>query len=1170
MLRLKSLELNGFKSFADKTKLTFPGGISCVVGPNGCGKSNIADAISWVLGEQSAKSLRGDKMEDVIFAGSKNRKPANFADVTMTWIRLEALSESDEDQLVISRRLYRHGASEYLMNGKNSRLRDIQTALMDFGMGSRAYSIIEQGRIGQILNSKPTERRGIIEEAAGILKYKIRRRESELKLRSAEDNLSRVNDIVNEVQKQRSHLNRQVGKARRYRDLKDALRETEYRILVYDLLRYHQELARLSSAYKDADKREAADNAALAKCDAAITELRQRLIGDEGELRRLEAAHNKFISDITLSEEHIKFNQSVAEERQNQLTGYATERASFDAELEQIKHKKRQQAGELENHQVRLQQRQAELAELRAHEASAHEKLEWVLRDQSQADAAHRALATQVAELRAERQQIEPRSQHLQQQQADLARQLEDLNRDLADLKNSQGQQQHLADQLRSHHEQRLQAAQQAAEQLEELIKLRDHARDQAFLQQRKSQSLKDRIEHLEGILASRRDVPDDIQRILKRCRKPLRLVRDEIDSTHSHDAALERALEGLLDVFLVHSDEDLDALRDAVGKGSVRWLDFRHHRSQSEPSPLNGALAIADLLRGPDPLLAQLRPLLAGVFIATDSALLESQTTAANAERIISADGSREQRHAMTVIHGSTKTLGFLSLKGELKSAGEELLACESIRETVLERMRASEQQLKDAQQTQTDAQAAIHQLDKERLVAREKLDHLQSLQTRIETRVQSDHQQLAQLGQQRDQLKLRTQELDGQIELLQSDWAQSEADQAARTTAVTAARDAHRKLHGDVVRSEEQYQAIQAVIDRITRENAHFKQSESQLMERLKRGEAMREKWQQDRQHALQKVDQLKVTVKNLIAGQAQAEKSLRQQESKLNQLRDESNQLEKNRHVLMLRRDDVRAEQGRYELESARLSSKVAHLEERFLSNRGHAFKPKAVPDEDVLDEATYAQAALQVEELQRKLQALGAVNLLAIEEFEEVEQRYSFLQEQQKDLIDSIAEIRATIHKLNRVSTEKFREAFAAINRDFGSIFTDLFGGGEARLELLDESDLLESGIDMLVQPPGKKLQNAMLMSGGEKALTAIALLLAVFQYRPSPFCLLDEVDAPLDEANVNRFIHKIEELKGQSQFIIITHQKATMTSASSLFGVTMEDSGCSKLVSVKFD
>lgn len=1172
MLRLKSLELHGFKSFADKTKLTFPGGISCVVGPNGCGKSNIADAVSWVLGEQSAKSLRGDKMEDVIFAGSSSRKPSSFADVTMTWIRLEALSKQDEDQLIITRRLHRNGVSEYLMDGKACRLKDIQTALMDFGMGSKAYSIIEQGRIGQILNSKPTERRAIIEEAAGIMKYKIRRRESELKLRSAEDNLTRINDIINEIQKQRSHLNRQVGKARRYKHLKDEIRELDYQLLNFELVRYHDELRQLAKAYQQADKREITHNAELGKQDAAITQLRQRLIQEEQSLRAMESAYNQIINQINLFEERIKFNQAKAAERQQQLTAYASERVAYQEENNRINEKMALLQVDLQNHENKHKQGQSQLGEVQTSYKTAKQGLDQAVLSLDGVAKTIRQLADANANLNAERNQLDLRVQQLQQQSTDMNAQLHSLKEEQSSLDQHRIQQQQNNLEKDDDLSEQVKQLQELEAQLPQVTEQKRSAQEQLQQHERKCQSLKDRIEHLQAILDSRRDIADDLKQILNRCRQPVTLLRDLVDSTHTYDAALERALEGLLDSFVVKTDEEATVIQEAAQGRPYQWIDLRQYPTATakQNTPAN-TIAAADLLSVDDKLAAHLRPLLADVYVCLGKQS-ESQTLWLEHPglRFISEDGLIQWRSSLTQIKGNKKTLGFLSLKGELQQANKDLKGLLKQQGPLVEHQTMAQLALDQLQNDLDKLRRQRHQMEKEQLVARQKLDHLLSVKARLDARVIADQKHEQAIKQQNDQCRARIIELEGQIKNQHAELKELELKYQDGQQRLEGDREKHQRLHAELATVEAQQQALESATKRIKSELEHLQLSHTQLDARMLRGEQQKASWESDIQNALRSSDELSVQIKNAINTKSESHERLKNQEQLLAELQTQASGMENSRKAMLQIRDDVRAEQGRFELETARVSSKVAHLEEKFLSNKGQAFARNEVQTEDLIDADQFSQKKQVVDELNRKLQALGTVNLLAIEEFEEIETRYTFLVEQQKDLIDSIAEIRSAIHKLNRISIDKFKSAFEVINTQFSKIFVDLFGGGEARLELLDDSDVLESGIDMLVRPPGKKLQNALLMSGGEKALTAIALLLAVFQYRPSPFCLLDEVDAPLDDANVNRFINKIEELKGDTQFIVITHQKSTMTAASSLFGVTMENSGCSKLVSVKFD
>ncbi|MCB1049532.1 MAG: chromosome segregation protein SMC [Acidobacteria bacterium] len=1169
MLRLEALELYGFKSFVDKTKVTFPDGTTCIVGPNGCGKSNIADAICWVLGEQSAKSLRGSKMEDVIFAGSANRKPAGYAEVTMTWQRIEALQDEKESRLVVTRRLYRNGDSEYLINQTACRLKDIQNALWDFGMGSKAYSIIEQGKIGQILNAKPQERRTLIEEAAGIAKYKQRRHESELKLRSAEENLSRVDDIISEVQKQRTHLNRQVGKANRYKAMQDEFKQKEFQVLNFDLFHHHQALTRIQKANSEAQKKEWALTTEITKIEVDIAKRRQHLLLDEQTLRGLEAEIAEAVRQLDVCEATIKFNQEKKTDRATRIQQAIQELETGQSEQTLLQHKLAETQQEREALGQEIQTTGQSQNDLQQREHTARQQFQAQQERVRQAGKAFQEAQLRQQKTRVNLDQVRSQSENIQRQIQQFQESYDQAKVEMENLleqSETQQEQTQAADQeLKSAREQLVTAlevkktAQQSAESARQA--LQEH--------QRQVSRAEDRCKHFQQILSERADLPDSLKSVLKRLETKPPLLRDLIDSRHQYDAALEWVLAPLMDALVFEEESGLDALQHfPLGTGYKALVLGEEDDWQEEGEP-EGLVSVMNQLKGSQQLLTALKPILQNHYIVAEGELADWSEIFPD-WTFIDPTGNFRRKGGFLIQRSGKQKSGFLQLKGELAEAEKGLDAAKTQLPAFESQNQQAQADMVKAEEQLVQAQSAVRDWERRQQTLTLEGKRLLDLRNRLNALCMQEQNRLTSLESQREQMQVDNARLSEELAQFNEEMAEMQFNLREEEQALEQARATSFQLQSELAVWHEKVASRNQLMARMDSEHRNLSQQLQALQERIQKNQTNQAAWKQDLLDFEKANGELKVKIKNLNGIREETKQRAVRLDEGIQEQRTQLNGLEDQLKSAVGLRDDLRAEQGRCELEAARLVGKMAQFQEKYQINREEEWQAQSVKESDLVAAELCEQLRGDCQDLAMRIHALGPVNLLALEEFEEIEQRYQFLVDQQKDLIDSIAEIKSTIHKLNKVCIEKFRETFNTVNERFGHNFRELFGGGAAQLQLLDEDNALESGIDMLVQPPGKKLQNVLLMSGGEKAMTAIALLFAIFEYKPSPFCLLDEVDAPLDEVNVTRFMRKLEEMKRNTQFIIITHHKITMSGASSLLGVTMEETGCSKLVSVKFN
>jgi chromosome segregation protein len=1207
LLKLKRVELQGFKSFCDRTELRFNGGgIAAVVGPNGCGKSNLSDAISWVLGEQSAKSLRGARMEDVIFAGTRDRKPVGLAAVTMTLVDPMIHHEAPpagtnghvptslipitakNGEITITRRLYRSGESEYLIDGHSARLRDIQDIFMGTGLGPESYAIIEQGRIGQILSSKPQDRRAIIEEAAGITKYKSRKRLAEAKLESAKQNLARVFDILEEVTRQVNSLKRQAAKARRYVELKlemDArlrvalsgkfrMLEREAAKSALDLNLASTELRELSEGVAAKEQSHTELQGQCYQTEQQLTELRRELAACQVETERTRGRLDSQVKESGAIEQRI-----AQAERESQELEVRLGRIGADLEAHQ------QQVTALEEQIGQSRERMLEKSRLR-------EECQASVREREKAIEASRTavlrllgevstLRNQLAQMNEYLAGIERETTRVQKDEQIAAAELERLTAARAMLSETMAQRQLELEAVageRQRTEGELSGRRQTAVEVRGRI---DTLRTECS-------QLKARKQSLEEVLAHRSYTTESVKRLFAALEKgkaqdlhPQGVLADFVEVDPQFEKPAEEFLHDELEYVVVENwaqaDRGLDFLRAELD-GRATFLihpepDSNGNGHLPEPpiGPETGILSrLSDSLRltnGFAGRAATLLPRVSLCFVAEDRAAAQRLATGYPHLYFLTSDGLCYHGH--TVTGGKKTASGPLAMKREAREIGvalagkqksldeqiarfEELNREIGILESELERLRGVQQA------REKDRVALDHEMRKladdtnrtnSRLsVARLELDRLKRDAERSLEQRERNQQAVTEKETLREQ---REQELEDQRDFLEK-----------LTAEATALSEDHSALRAELAGLEERHRGERAAMGRL---EAQHKEGTSRMaaigaeIERLgvHRANLLADNIDLDRKLAALAEQALKTetAVNMLAAEEARMREALVAAEDYLKQLR--------------MRVEEAHQNRTQIEVDLVKKQAELKFLDETSRKELNCAVEELAAGDETVPDVDAIAEAEKLYEEVRARIEALGPVNAQAMEEFQEASQRQEFLSAQRQDLLDSIRDTEKAISEIDQVSRQKFADAFEHINQNFREAFQTLFGGGTGEMRLTDETNLADSGIDIVASPPGKKLQNVLLLSGGEKALAAVALLMAIFRYQPSPFCILDEVDAPLDEANIERLTRLLREMSTHTQFIVITHSKKTMEAAQAMYGVTMQEPGVSKLVSVKF-
>jgi chromosome segregation protein len=1194
MLKLRKVELQGFKSFCDRTELRFNGGgIAAVVGPNGCGKSNLSDAISWVLGEQSARSLRGARMEDVIFAGTKSRKPVGMASVTM--VLVDPLANVHEihsasghsvvqhtgdkpGEITITRRLFRSGESEYLIDGRQARLRDIQDIFMGSGLGPESYAIIEQGRIGQILSSKPQDRRAVIEEAAGITKYKSRRRLAEAKLESSKQNLARVFDILEEVTRQVNSLKRQASKAKRYQELKGELEGQLRTVLAgrYVSLKAETEKASIALEAASAELRDltvqAADNDAERQkaqevfyaLEAQLTDARKQLAEMNLEAERTKGRLESQVRESSSIEQRMARAEQETGDLEGRLQSNDTERSALVgsvAELEQEMQEVR--TGLLEKNQAR------DAIQMRVRES------------EKTIDASRSVILRLLGEASTIKNQIAQADTYLAGIERERARVGKEEEVASAEIERLSGVKQQLSERIaarqleiqgvvsgRRQTEEGLAGKRQAAAEMRQRI---DHLRAECS-------RLRAKRESIENILSHHTYTTESTKKLLAALEsgragefRPEGVLADFIEVDPAWERAAEEFLHDELEFVVVkdwnEAEQSMTLLRGEL-EGRATFLVEGGAMNATEIASAIELPRLADQINFTNGLSGQTRnllPRLAGCYLASDRDQARAMADAYPDRSFLLADGQCYSGRLLT--GGRKKASGPLVLKRELREYAAQLkeqeraLAGEVSNQEALQRettmLEAELERLRQLQQTsEKEAVSLDHDLRRSAeeinransriSVARLELERLQ----REEERAHEKRAQNQALVEQKDSERgEREQALEAMRDQLEG--AQAEAQRIGEEHSVLRAR---------LAALEERHRAERAALARLENQFREMSQRRQQIASEVAR-------WGETRARILTENIELDQKLTALGEQATAAERSVLELSEQEARHREALAAADEVLRELRSRIEAGHAHRSEIEVELTRRQSELQFLDETSRKELGAAVAELAIPEDTSAEVLQAAEASYQ--ETKTKIENLGAVNPTAWEEFQEAQQRHDFLTSQRQDLLDSIRDTEKAIQEIDEFSKNRFTEAFRAINENFKQAFETLFGGGSGEMRLTDETNINDSGIDIIASPPGKKLQNVLLLSGGEKALTALSLLMAIFKYQPSPFCVLDEVDAPLDEANIGRLTRLLTDMAIDTQFIVITHSKKTMESAQAMYGVTMQEAGVSKLVSVKF-
>jgi len=1171
-MRIKRIEITGFKSFVECTVLDFDDGITSIVGPNGCGKSNVVDAIRWVMGEQSARNLRGKLMEDVIFGGSESRKPLGMAEVSLIMDNTSGIAPAafrEYAEIQITRRLYRNGESDYLLNKTPCRLLDITELFMDTGVGTRAYSIIEQGKIGMIINAKPEDRRSLIEEAAGVTKFKSRKKSALRKIDATRQNLLRLGDIVSEVRRQMNSLKRQAQRAKRFREFREELRELELQFGLRQYAALHEQAEQVGSSAEAQAGQVDIVNRQLESAELELEQARLQHAERDQEATQGQAGVFHLTGEIQRFESRLEFGGKEVDSLDRQQERIATELAEIDRRLasadqeeSSLRQAQESQARLFAEEQERLRESEGVLLDLTEQEESLGRQLEQtrqklyhllaeLTRMSSQQEEADRRLAV-LADLTERNRQdavaVTSQLERLQNNSSSLSSTLETIEKERGDLFQQR-------EQLQVHHA-----------RLKEQVELVEHEllqRREEFSRQRSRLESLQQLEHnLEGYARGVKTLLSSPQHKAHM----QGLVADILEVPARYEAAIEAVLgervQALLPDTLANVQQALAFLRDNEG----RCTFLLPESPAPEPPQLPAGTPLTTLLQGRSGFQAAVSRLLSGVYLVDDLTGYFSQRLAFGVT-LVTEDGNM-LTHRGEVTGGGRQALdqGLLHKKREMKELQKQVKTLDGEVDNLNQRRDSLREESHTTEVALRQTEQDLHRQEIRVVDSRKDLDGLLQEDARLQERIVVLSLEEEQLHEEHETLK-RT--------LLNSSStrASSEGEKRELETLVT-------RLQEDLQGLRERTGESRQVVTTLKVNLASLREREEHSRNVLARLAGLREELRQRQgslnQEALAAVDkqvamraeagQLKVEMEILYRKRVELEHVLTGLRERFEESRQDIERREADIKQLRARAQQLREELTSRQMRNRELQLEMEHMRQAFLERSRIDL---AAPEVAAMFDAEFDTAAAEERRnyLQSHIDEIGEVNLMAIDEFQELEERFTFLSAQQEDLQTSLDGLQSAIAKINRTTRKRFRETFDLVNAKFRELFPQLFNGGQAELRLTDENDLLETGIEVVAQPPGKKLQNVTLLSGGEKALTAVAMIFSIFQIKPSPFCLLDEVDAPLDDANIGRFNDIVETMSKTSQFIIITHNKRTMEIADNLYGITMEEPGVSKLVSV---
>ncbi len=1177
---LKRLEMQGFKSFADKTILEFMPGITSVIGPNGSGKSNISDAIRWILGEQSMKSLRGTKTQDIIFAGTQNRKSLGFAEASLIFDNTDGTLPIEYSEVTVTRKIYRSGETGYYINKVSCRLKDIVELFMDTGIGRDGYSIIGQGKIDEILSNKSEDRRHIFEEAAGIVKYRTRKEETEKKLEQTKLNLLRINDILTEIEGNLEPLQMQSDKAKKYLNLKEELKNIEVGLFIYNIEKYKQSLEELTKDEEIMNSTLNQEEGKLEKIKILKEELKDRIDEITTQIENMQNIGfesqkeiEKLNSNINVAEAKIANNTENIETYKKEITELEEKIKNLKEEIEQKQTKKDNLKENKEKFENELKTKEEELKKLTEKLSSKEIEIEKLKKHVEENTDKKYELQSEISMQTANLENLEKRQKQLDQEISNNISELdrtrmkkEDIAKGFYEIENNRNKVLKSIEEIDN-------KKQEINNKIKEFdIQIANNTNEMRMKQSRYN-FLVETEKEKEGYIKSVKSLLADCEKIKELGKGMHGVLVNIISVPTEYETAIEMCLGASLQNIVTDTEEDAKKLVEYLRKNNLGRASFlpissvKGKKIENIKGKKAGVVGIASDLISCDKKYEQIILNLLGRTVIVDNMQNAINLAKENnySFRIITIEGDIiNPSGAITGGSVTKKTVNILGrsreieiLEKEIKKLKENIEKLEkdkeqyeSSSEDIIEEVQSLEKQLQEIDIT--------YATEKQRVVSIE--ENIEQIQKRIE-KLKDEKKRTE---ENKNTIKISKEENEKLIENINK---QNEEDQKIIDEFSNANKDSQKyidDLNFDITNLKisvssfnESEVSIEEMTEMINKEiDTHTKNAENKKVQ-IENANLENSKLKEDIENTKQEIEKVKSQVENSGENIEKLKQERIEQNEKLSKKEDEQTEQFKTIEELKAQITKMEVKKTKIEEDITEVINKMWEEYELTPNNAGNYQKPENV-----------ALTQRKVNILRTDIKELGSVNVDSIEEYKNLKDRYDFMCEQRLDLEDTMAKLRKVIQEMTETMKKQFKEKFEVINKNFGEVFKELFGGGMAEVTLTDEENILECGIDITVQPPGKKLQNMTLLSGGEKAFTAIALLFAILKINPAPFCVLDEIEAALDDVNVYRYAEYLKKFAKETQFLIITHRKGTMEAADTVYGVTMEEKGISKLLSMK--
>lgn len=1182
---LKRLEMQGFKSFAEKIKLDFNCGITAVVGPNGSGKSNIADAIRWVLGEQSVKTLRGSKMEDVIFAGTEHRKPLGFAEVTIVLDNSDSTLPIDYEEVAITRRVYRSGESEYLINKTNCRLKDITELLLDTGIGRDGYSVIGQGRIDEILSTRSEDRRQIFEEASGIMKYKVRKHDAEKKLELTRQNLERINDIIAELESQLEPLREQSEKARRFLDLREELKVLEVNVYLDSMKKFRDRLEVMDKQLKTVQDQINDENNKLDEITRSNKEKTDLLKSMDERLEEAKQLFYEMEGNLERCSSEIKLNQEKIANLMQNIERLDTEKAELREKIEVLE---TEEAGKKD----RLKYLERQLEEYSAKLAGFEKQMEELLKTLDEEERSIELLKSEIMDkmdIQSDKKlQISNLRSHIENMQKRQRSIDTEVYQNVVEKDREKMKKEELTESIRNAeqhikgHKEKLSGLFREREETDKMLsELRmKQAKINSDIQSKSSRvrTLREMEQKLEGYNRSVREVLQACHASPQFGRGIHGALAQLIEVDRKYETAIEISLGGALQNIVTQTEEDAKKAieflkRNKLGRAtflpisSVEGRGF-DNQTMARIKQCEGFCGVASELVSYDSVYTGIIRNLLGKVVVIDN--LDNGIKMARkfrySFRIVTLDGDLlNTGGAMSGGSLENRGTGILTRNREISELDEEL---KSLRQQETGVSKDIKQLTEDISRIDSDISSIENEIKNNELVKIRDESHLAQTDENLEKLTA----RMEMLRQEKEQLEREIKETGNELtkyelELLQ---IEEEISEAKKTVAEfqekhkedQAARDA---LHTDITDYKISVNSIKESIAGVNESSDRIHTEKENMVMSITKKESEQERFREEIKKLEEQIEGLNARIKK-----HSEERSGRSFE--IDRLTEERKILEEDIYDIVNKINDtnktillLQEEYSRTEVRKTRLEAEMEALQDRIWNEYELTYSSAMELKKDV---GSLTSAQRRINEIKNMIKELGPINVAAIDDYIKTKDRYEFMTNQRNDMEQAREKLLRVIAEMTSIMKKQFLEQFKLINKNFNDVFRELFNGGRASLTLVDEENVLESGIEIEAQPPGKKLQNMMLLSGGERAFTAIALLFAILRLKPSPFCVLDEIEAALDEANVYRFVEYLKNYSCNTQFIVVTHRKGTMEGSDMLYGVTMQEHGVSKIISMK--